>query len=141
MNDVLVFPDVRSALLDLLNGSIHFDPKTRADVTVTAKYHLGADEYGALLGPFPLAQIYFAQPGTQGYVDRVDRIAIDVYAPGEQAVNALESIRAFISGTDIETPSGYLDSIESDSMPVEVPYQSDTLNQATATFFVTTRPL
>lgn len=134
MSDVMVFPDTRSALFDLLDGSAHDGESVRA------VYHLPADFYGQLQGPFPVAHIYVTG-GTEGYIDRVDRVTIDVYAPGEQAVRVLESIRAFICGVGIETPSGYLDNIDPDITPAEVPYQSDTLNKATGTFMVTSRPI
>jgi hypothetical protein len=133
LSDVLVFPDTRSALFDLIDGSSH------EGVTVRAVYHLPADAYGALQAPFPVAHVYVTG-GTEGFVDRVDRATIDVYAEGELAVNVLESIRASIRGTDIETPSGFLDRIDPDITPADVPYQSDTLNRATATFLVTSRP-
>ena len=134
MSDVLVFPDTRAALFDLIDGETHVGQ------TVRAVYHLQADEYGSLLGPFPVAHIYVTG-GTEGYLDRVDRVTIDVYAEGELAVNVLESIRASIRGEDIETPSGYLDRIDPDVTPADIPYQSDTLNRATATFLVTSRPI
>jgi hypothetical protein len=135
MSDVLVFPDTKSALFDLIDGSTHEGEMVRA------VYHLQADSYGSLQEPFPIAHVYGVPGGTIGYVDRVDRRIIDVYAPGEQAVNILESITAFICGADVETPSGYLDKIECESAPEDTPYQSDTLNRATATFLVTSRPL
>ncbi|UUG69973.1 tail terminator [Arthrobacter phage Bauer] len=134
MIDALVFPDTRSALFDLINGATHRGEGVRAF------YHLPADAYGQLQGPFPVAHIYVTG-GTEGYIDRVDRATVDVYAPGEQAVNVLESIRASICGVNIETPSGFLDRIDPDVTPADVPYQSDTLNRATATFLVTSRPL
>jgi hypothetical protein len=134
MSDVLVFPDTRAVLFDLIDGSVH------EGVSVRAVYHLPADSYGALQGPFPVAHVYVTG-GSEGFVDRVDRVTIDVYAEGELAVNVLESIRASIRGTDIETPSGFLDRIDPDITPADVPYQSDTLNRATATFLVTSRPL
>jgi hypothetical protein len=134
VTEVLVFPDARSALFDLIDGSTHDNAKVRA------VYHLPADSYGALEGPFPLALLYVTG-GSEGYVDRVDRATIEVYAPGEQAVNVLESICASIRGDSIDTPSGYLDRIDVDVTPAEVPYQSDTLNRATATLLVTSRPI
>ncbi|QDG90704.1 hypothetical protein [Pseudarthrobacter sp. NIBRBAC000502770] len=135
MSDALVFPDTRGALFDLIDDSTH------EGETVRAVYHLPADEYGSLQAPFPIAHIYGAPGGTIGYIDRVDRRVIDVYAPGEQAVNVLESITAFICGAAIETPSAYLDEISCETSPEDIPYQSDTLNKATATFLVTTRPI
>lgn len=134
MIDALVFPDVRDALFDLIDGASHLGEPVRA------VYQLPADSYGSLQGPFPVALIYVTG-GTRGFVDRVDRVTIEVYAPGTQAVNTLESISASIIGTDIETPSGHLDGIEADVTPADVPYQSDTINKAVASFLVTSRPL
>lgn len=134
MIEVLVFPDTRSCLFELLDGSAHLGAQIRA------VYHLPVGEYGNLEAPFPIAHVYVTG-GTEGYVDRVDRATIDVYAPGEQAVQILESVRAYICGEGIETPSGYLDKIEPNVTPADVPYQSDTLNRATATFLVTSRPI
>jgi hypothetical protein len=132
--DGLVFPDVRECLNDLIDGTEHLDESVRM------VWHLPADEYGLLQGPFPLVMVY-TNGGTEGYIDRVDRVTLECYAPGTRAVNTLESIKAFICGTDIETVHGYLDSIRSDQVPEDVPYTSDTLNKATATFTVTSRPL
>lgn len=133
MIDALVFPDARDALFDLIDGAEHLGE------SVTAVYQIPADDYGAIQGPFPIALIYITG-GTGGFVDRVDRATVEVYAPGQLAVNTLESISASIIGSDIETPSGFLDSIEADVTPADIPYQSDTLNKAVATFLVTSRP-
>ena len=134
MIDALVFPDVRDALFDLIDGVAH------EGSTVRAVYQIPADDYGTIKGPFPVALIY-TTGGTLGFVDRVDRATVEVYAPGQQAVNTLESISASILGSDIETPSGHLDGIQADVTPADVPYPSDTLNKAVATFLVTSRPL
>lgn len=134
MIDGLVFPDVRECLNDLVDGTEHLDQAVRM------VWHLPADDYGTLQGPFPIVLVY-TNGGTEGYIDRVDRVTLECYAPGTQAVNTLESIKAFICGTDIETAHGYLDAIKSDQVPEDVPYTSDTLNKATATFMVTSRPL
>lgn len=134
MSDVLVFPDTRGAVWDLINGAEH------VGVTVSAFYHLPADDYGSLVGPFPVAHIT-TEPGAQGYLDRKDRITVNVYAPGEQAMNVAQSVYASIVGPDIETPSGYLDEIQADQTPYERPYPSDTLNQAEFRVVVTVRPV
>lgn len=134
MIDALVFPDTRDALFDLIDGATHLGQP------VKAVYQLPADSRGAIKGPFPIALIY-GSGGNRGFVDRVDRRTVEVYAPGQQALNVLESISASICGEDIETPSGYLDKIEQDVTPDDVPYQSDTLNKAVATFLVTSRPI
>lgn len=134
MIDGLVFPDVRECLSELIDGTEHLDAAVRA------VWHLQADDYGSILGPFPVVLIY-TTGGTEGFFDRVDRVTLECYAPGTQAVNTLESVKSFICGTDIETSHGYLDNIRVDQVPADVPYQSDTLNKASATFLVTSRPL
>ncbi|MFM9430060.1 hypothetical protein [Arthrobacter sp. MP_2.3] len=134
MIDALVFPDSRDVLFDLIDGEGHLGKAVRA------VYQIPADDYGAIQGPFPLALIYLTG-GARGFFDRVDRATIEVYAEGQAAVNTLESISASIIGEAIETPSGYVDSIAADITPADVPYQSDTLNKATATFLVTSRPI
>lgn len=134
MIEALVFPDVRDCLFDLIDGANHLGKPVRA------VYQLSADDYGTLTGPFPVALVYTGG-GNRGFVDRVDRATIELYAPGQQAVDTLESISASITGNDIETPSGFLDSIEQDQVPADVPYPSDTLNKAVATFLVTSRPV
>jgi hypothetical protein len=134
MIDALVFPDTRDCLFDLINGAAHLGRE------VHAVYQLQADSFGTLTGPFPVALIYTGG-GTRGFVDRVDRATIEVYAPGQQALDTLESIIASIIGDSIETPSGFLDSIEQDQTPADVPYPSDTLNKAVASFLVTSRPV
>ncbi|MBG6083239.1 hypothetical protein [Zhihengliuella flava] len=134
MIEALVFPDTRACLFDLIDEAEHLGNPVRA------VYRLPTDSRGALEEPFPIALIY-TMGGTEGYVDRVDRVTIEVYAPGEQAVNTLESIRASIVGDSIETPSGYLDEIAVESVPTEVPYISDKLNKAEARFLVTSRPI
>lgn len=133
MIDALIFPDSRDALFDLIDGAAHLGQP------VKAVYQLPANSYGAIEGPFPLALIYVTG-GTRGFVDRVDRATVEVYAPGQQALNTLESISASVIGDAIDTPSGFIDGISADITPADVPYQSDTLNKAVATFLVTSRP-
>lgn len=135
MSGGLVFPNPRSCMFDLIDGETHLGE------VVHAFYQEPADEMGSIQGPFPVAVILTKPGGSEGYVDRVDRISVDVYAPGEQAVDTLESIKASICGDGIETPSGYLDSIKPDEVPEDIPYPLDTLNKASASFFLTSRPL
>lgn len=135
MSDGLVFPNPRAGLFDLIDGARHLGE------TVHGFYQEPADVSGSLKGPFPVAVIYALPGGSEGFVDRVDRMAIDVFAEGERAVDTLESIKASICGDGIETPSGYWDSIKPDQVPTDIPYPSDTVNKATATFLMTSRPL
>ena len=134
MIETLTFPDTRDALFDLIDGASHLGSP------VKAVYQIPANSYGAIQGPFPVALIYVTG-GTRGFVDRADRATIEVYAPGQQAVNTLESISASIIGEAIDTPSGFIDAISADITPADIPYQSDTINKAVGTFLVTSRPL
>lgn len=133
MIDGLVFPDVRECLEDLIDGTTHLGE------TVTFVWWMQTDQHGAPAGPFPLVHIT-ARPGTEGFIDRVDPVLLECYAPGTDAVNILESVKASICGSDIETPHGFLDSIRVVSTPEDGPY-NDTLNRAVATFDVTSRPI
>lgn len=133
MIDGLVFPDVRDCMSDLVDGVEHLGE------AVSTVYYLSADSYTnpAL---WPLVLIYSGD-GSQGYVDRVDRVTLECYAPGTRAVDTLESITAMICGTDISTAHGFLDSVRVDLVPKDTDLQSDVLNRARATFLVTSRPL
>lgn len=133
MIDGLVFPDARQCMNDLIDGQVHLGE------AVTAVWHLAADSY---TNPelWPLVLVYTGD-GTEGYVDRVDRVTLECYAPGTRAVDTLESIKSLICGTDIGTAHGYLDSISVDLVPKDTDLQSDILNRARATFLVTSRPL
>lgn len=135
MIDGLVFPDVRECLMDLIDGTVHLGHPVRA------VWYLPADERGVALGPFPTVQITRPPGGTEGYIDRVDPVTLECFAPGTLAVEVLESIKASICGDSIETPHGYLDSIQVTSTPEEGFYPSDTLNKAVATFAVVSRPV
>jgi hypothetical protein len=127
-----VFPDARSCLQDLIDGTEHLGRE------VTCVWHLVVEE-GKLAGPFPLVQIITA-PGTEGFLDRVDPVTLECYAEGNLARDVLESIKAMICGVAIETDSGYLDKIAVTSTPDDV-YYTNTLNKAFATFDVTSRPV
>lgn len=133
-SDALVHPDTRAALFDLIDGSVHVDH------TVTAAYQETATPAGLPKGPFPLVVIY-SNGGTQGHIDRTDRLVLECFAEGELSMRVLESIHASVCGWDIETPSGYLDTVSSDQTPAELPYPSETLNKSTCRLLVTTRPI
>lgn len=135
MIDGLVFPNVRECLTDLIDGTAHLGE------TVNFVWWMESDpKTGAPAGPFPLVQV-IAKPGTEGYIDRVDPVMLECYSPGTSAIEILESIKASICGTDIDTPHGFLDSIRVTSTPEDGYYPSDTLNKAVATFDVVSRPI
>ena len=143
MSDVLIFHDSRAALFELIDGSEHVARVVDGVpdlVPVRASYHVLADERGGIEGD---PQVVITQdPGTQGDIDRVDRVTLECYAPGEQAINILNSILGVVVDSHIETPSGiYVDRIDVDQTPHELQYPSDTINLAACRLLVTVSPV
>ena len=136
MSDVLVFPDARSAVFDLISGAVHDGHE------VTAHYQMPVTDYGSAGGPYPLAVVEM-EPGSQGYLDRTDRIVVTVYGEGSTpTARVAESIHASLVGVGIEAPGDmYLDEIQSDQPPHELAYYSETINQVQFRVMVTTRPV
>lgn len=132
----LVYPDTLQILTDLLDGELHLGKP------VTVAWHLEVlpDNPSQLKGPFPLLHI-LPPVGTEGFLDKVDRVTFELYVEQGRASQVLESIKASIVGTDLESPAGYLDTVRVVNAPTDVPYQSDTLRVARAAFDITTRPV
>src|SRR5690625_7973246 len=102
MSDVLVFPDARSAVFDLISGAVHDGHE------VTAHYQMPVTDYGSAGGPYPFAVIEM-EPGSQGYIDRIDRIVVTVHGEGSAATSNIdESSHASLVGTDVGNPSDSL---------------------------------
>lgn len=138
MTDVLVFPDTRACLKDLIHGTTHMGQK------VSVQYHLQATETGSLRGPLPVVHLQLTQGGTEGWLDRADRLTLACYAPaGSLSLNVLESIRASIVGHGIETGSGYLDSVRviNAPAPTDSAYNSDHVDRTVMTVEAVTRPI
>lgn len=140
MSDVMIFHDAKGGIFELINGTEHVswvydgEPQT---VTIQAAYHTLADERGSVEAN---QVVLTADAGTQGFLDRVERISLDCYAPGEQAMNILNSVLGLVVGAGIETESGiYLDRVEVDQTPHELPYPSETMNHAMCRLLVTVR--
>lgn len=132
MIDGMVFPDVREAVQSLTEGTTH------GKGPLKVYWFLPVDAYSNP-SKWPLLHLY-SPGGTQGSYDRVDRLVLELFAPGTEAVESLESVVALICGTDIETPAGFLDSIRVERVPRDVPFQSDAVNKAEAELLVTSRP-
>lgn len=131
----LMFPKVPACVMALVDGlPLPFGP-------VNAVRWLATNPDGSLPGPFPLVHITEQPGGTQGDIDRVTRITIDCYAPGDQAVDALDAVNAYITGTGIETVHGYLDEVRPITTPTDIPYASDVMNRANCMYDVTVRPV
>lgn len=127
----LVFPDTRDVLYELI------DEGSFAGKVATAFYQLPVD-YATREGATVLI---YTTGGTQGWVDRVDRATVEVYAPGETAVKVAEAIRARIVGAGHDLAAGYVDDIACDITPHDVPHAAETVNLARAGYLVTSRPV
>lgn len=134
----MIFPDTRAAILELIDGTTHEYNDTFHEVP--AYYSQPSDENGQHVVTGPQAVVY-ATGGQEGYVDRVDQITVDLFAPrGELAVKVLESIKDDITGENIDTPEGFLDTVAVRTVPVDVPYGFG-ISLARVTFDVITRPV
>lgn len=138
MPDVMVFPDTRDCLRDLVHNTTHVGE------TVTVQYHLQATAQGGLRGPLPVVHLQLTQGGTEGFLDRADRLTLACYAAaGSKSLDVLESVRASVIGYGIETPSGYLDSVRviNSPAPTDSAFNSDNIDRAVMTLEVVTRPV
>jgi hypothetical protein len=135
----LLFPDTREVLFELIDGGAF------SGRTVAAYYLMPVDDRGrpayADLGTDEAVALIYTTGGTQGWIDRVDRATVEVYAPGTAAVDVAEAIRARIVGEGIDTAEGYVDEISCDVTPHDVPHASEAVNLGRASYLVTTRPL
>lgn len=125
------YPEARAALFALIDGSEH------AGRTVSAYYHLTQDFKDSL----PAALLYVRR-GSENYLDRTDWVAIDVFAAPGEAIPVLESIRASLVDQSHDVPGvGYIDDVQVEQTPQDVPYVDTQVMQATATFRVISRPV
>lgn len=124
------YPDTREALLSLI------DQKTFAGQTVTGYFQLTPEAFKSL----PAVLIY-PLGGTEGWVDREDRLGVDVYAIGTKSLEIAEQIRSMLVAKSHSTPAGYLDDVRTETVPVDVPYPDPTYDQTQAVYRVITRPL
>lgn len=133
LTEGLVFPNTRDVLFELIDG------REFSGAQVAAFYQLPVD-YAADASETPQVLIYTAG-GTQGWIDRVDRATIEVYAPGQQAEFVANAIVSAVVGQGHDLAAGYVDEIRCDITPHDVPFQSEVVNLARAGLLVTTRPI
>lgn len=129
--DDLEFPDGVMAVLDLIRG------KEFAGQTLNAGKYMPTDKYGQL-DKVPFALVV-GEGGTPGYVDQVERLRVEVYAPFDEALEIAKTIKKQIVGTGIDTTAGFLDKIKADQVPTDVPYSGD-LSKATLLLSIISRP-
>ena len=127
--DHLVFPDGVQVIRHLVDG------KEFAGLRVRAGSFIPVDGFKTL----PFVHV-IGQGGTPGYVDQVERIRLEVYGFGNDALRVAQDIRAQLVGENISTPAGFVDSIKSDQVPSSTPYH-DTTDVAVLLLSVISRPV
>lgn len=81
------------------------------------------------------------QRSTEGYVDRVVWVMVDVYAAPGESISIAESIVTAVSNGPHEVPGvGYIDDIAVEQVPADVPLP-DEMEQAQFVLRVTARPV
>lgn len=125
-----LYPYAREALFELVDG------QQFAGHTAKAYFRLQTDFTDHL----PAVLIY-PLGGTEGYIDRVDRVGVEVYATGTDSLEVAEAVRSALVGRDHDTSVGYLDDVQVETVPVDVPYPDPTYAQTQMVLRVTTRPL
>lgn len=127
-----VYPDTREVLSALIDGHEFAGRLATTYFQLQTDYQSVAQDGAAVL--------IYTTGGTEGHIDRVDRATIEVYAPGTDAVAVSEAIRAAIVESDHDTAAGYVDDVRCEVTPHDVPFPSELVNQARATYLVTARP-
>lgn len=135
MLDDLAWPDPRDLIYALL------DSLDTVSGPLAPRYEQAANEYGEALGPWPEAVIYTSST-TEGYIDRVHAVSVDVYAPrGPDALRTAEQAVRALVGTDLQAGGVYADRVGVRTGPVEVPYPHPSITQVTFSLDVTVRPI
>lgn len=130
--DLLVFPDSVQAVVGLIGDRVFNGGP------VLAGTYLPVDKYGAL-DTMPFALV-IGEGGQPGYVDQVERVRVEVYAPFNDPLLIAQSMRAQLVGENIDTAAGFLDNIRADQVPVMEPYAGD-ISKAVLLLSVTSRPI
>lgn len=127
-----LYPYAREAVDELIHGNEF------AGYAVRACYRLEMDS----LLPENLPVAVISQTGgTEGYVDRVDRVEVVVYAIGTEGLTVAEAIRSNLVGRPHDTSVGFVDDIVVETVPVDLPYPDPKYTQTQTVYRVTTRPI
>jgi hypothetical protein len=79
--------------------------------------------------------------GTEDFLERTDRIGVDVYAEGDLANRVGQAISAILLGADLYVDGvGQFDTIDAEVLPHPIPYASDRINQSSAVYRIVSRP-
>jgi hypothetical protein len=124
----------RDAAFELINGRTFHGRLTLAFFQLPDDYlDVGTDKASVAL---------YTTGGNEGYMDRTDRLTVEVHAPGTAAVLVAEAISSVLvnGGMPHDLDVGYVDEIRLDVTPYDVPFPGGGVNQARAVFLVTYRP-
>ena len=125
-----VYPDTREALWLIVERELF------AGKQGTPYFHMTTDFEKQL----PAVQIILLT-GVEGFLERVDRVQVDVYAEGSDAADYANALHARLVGENLTVAEvGLFDRIESELVPHDVPYPSDRTNVCSITVRATTRP-
>lgn len=143
----LVYPDTRDALYELIDqgtfAGYHVDAFYQLPVDYATRQNEGTNKPTATV-------LIYSTGGTEGWIDRVDRATVEVYAPGPDSVRVAEAIRSHLAGDQSlwgtegkphDLDAGYIDGIRCETTPHDVPHAAETVNLARAGYLVTSRPI
>lgn len=128
-------PDLaREAAFEVINARWFGDRQAFA-------FYQAPDDY-LDVGDDKASVVLYTRPGNRGDWDRTDRLVIELYAPGTDAVHTLEAVtdRLVNDGDPHDLEAGYVDEIRNDLTPYDEPFPGGGVNQARAEFLVTHRP-
>lgn len=135
MMDVEYVPDLaRDAAFELIDGQWFAGRQAFAFYQLPGDYlDVGDDKASVSL---------YTTGGNRGDWDRTDRLTVDVYAPGTDAVVIAEAIADLLvnDGAPYDLEAGYVDEVRVDVTPHDVPFPGGGVNQARVVFLVTHRP-
>jgi len=128
-------PDLpRDAAFELINA------RRFGDRQAFAFYQLPDDFLD--VGDDKASVVLYTTGGNRGDWDRTDRLTVEVYAPGTDAVAVAEAISDLLvnDGDPHDLEVGYVDEFRVDVTPHDVPFPGGGVNQASVVLLVTHRP-
>lgn len=129
------YPDPRRMVDELVHGKEFAGRLAKVYFQLQNDYLQVAAEGAAVL--------VHSDGGREGDYDRVDRVTVEVYAPGTLAKDVAEKIRSVLvnDGLDHDLEAGYFDHVRCDVTPYDIPFTSEKVNLARSVYLVTMRPL
>lgn len=137
--DVAYVPDLaREAAFELID-SRWFTNLAGSDRQAFAFFQLPNDYLD--VGADKASVALYTTGGNRGDWERTDRLTVDVYAPGTDAVLISEAISDLLVNDLLphDLQAGYVDEFQVDVTPHDVPFPAD-VNQAQTVYLVTHRP-